>query len=578
MKKFTLAKRLGNALSLLVAGLSLSTASFAQPTSAVTVGTGTTGGYYVPIYTCYGYTYSQQIYTAAQIVAANGGVMPPTNTITKIRFYVTALPTTTTSSNDWTVYIGNTTTSAFASSTSWIPSTSLTQIFTGVVTYPTTVNNWMEITLSTPFVWDGTSNIVIGVDENVTGYNCTVNWASTTLSTNQSIYYYSDLTNPNPASPPSGTTSNIRANTQFEFLVPPNNAGVDSVFVPATPFCSGPTTVSARIHNYGSNIINSVDVNWSIDGVLQTPIDITTPIDMENSTAGPNAYVELGTVNFPFNTPKVIKAWTTLPNGVTDTKPVNDSTTKTITATQQGIDFTISPQDTTICAGSSLELNAGTQPFNPIYIWNTGALTQTINVTQGGMYSVKVQNTFGCFDTDTIMVSVHPSPLVNSIAIIDNGGGSFTFNIIGAQNINNYNWDFGDGTTATGPGPKTHAYTAPGQYTATVTLSNDCGQIVTTRLISVGNGTGLDDLSALQKEMKLFPNPSAQGLVTITHNGGIKMQSITLFNIMGQKVYSATSVNADKHQVNTAELASGIYTVIIDTDKGKVSKKLEILK
>ncbi len=576
MTRFTLAKRFGNALLLLCAGLSLSTSSFAQPTSTVTVGTGTTNGSLVPINSCYGYSYSQQIYTAAQIVAANGGVMPPTNTITKIRFYVTALPTSTTSSDGWTVYMGNTTTSTFASTTSWLPVSGLTQIFTGTVTFPTTINNWMEITLATPFVWDGTSNLVIAVDENVAGYNCTVNWASTVMSGNQAIYYYSDPTNPNPASPPTGTLSSTRANAQFEFLVPPNNAGVDSVFVPAYPFCSGPATVSARVHNYGSNIINSVNVNWSVDGVLQTPISITTPIDMENSTAGPSTTVQLGSINFDYNVPKLIKAWTRMPNGVADTKPVNDSTTKTITATQQGIDFKMTPQDTTICAGASLTLNAGTQPFNPIYIWNTGALTQTITVTQAGTYSVKVQNTFGCFDTDTIMVGVHPSPLVNSIAVIDNGGNSFTFNIIGAQNIINYLWDFGDGTTATGPGPKTHAYTTPGEYTTTVTLSNDCGTVTASRLIATGGGTGIYDLSALQKEMKVYPNP-AKGSVTITHNGGIKMKSIAFFNILGQQVYQAASVNADKHQVNTSGFAAGIYTVTIDTDKGKVSKKLEIV-
>lgn len=577
MKKFTCAKRLRNALFTLVAGLSLSVSAYAQPTSTVTVGSGTTGGYYVPIYSCYGYTYSQQIYTAAQIVAGNGGIATPTNTITKIRFYVTSLPTSTTSSNGWTVYLGNTTTAAFASSTSWVPSTALTQVFTGTVTFPATINNWMEITLTTPFVWDPTKNLVIGVDENVSGYDCTVNWASTVLSTNQSIYYYSDVTNPDPTAPPSGTTSTTRSNAQFEFLVPPNNAGVDSVFVPVTPFCSGPTTISARVHNFGSNIINNVGVNWSIDGVLQTPIDISTAIDMENSTAGPNAIVALGTVNFDFNVAKVIKAWTNMPNSVADTKPVNDSTTKTITATQQGIDFQISPQDTTICAGSSISLDAGTQPFNPIYIWNTGAITQTVNVSQAGAYYVKVQNTFGCFDVDTMYVNVHPSPLVNSIAIIDNGGNSFTFNIIGAQNINNYTWDFGDGATASGPGPKTHTYTTPGEYTTVVTLSNDCGTITTSRLIAVGGGTGIDNLSALQKEMKVYPNP-AKGLVTITHNGGIKMKSIALYNLMGQKVYSAASVNADKHQLNTSELAAGIYTVTIETDKGTVTKKLEVLK
>lgn len=554
----------------------------AQPTSTLTVGTGTTDGYYSPIYSCFGYNYVQQIYTQAEIIAANGGNPTPTNTITKIRFHIStgSYNSSTTSFTDWTVWMGSTPTSSFSSNTSWIPLTSMTQVYTGNVTFPAN-GNWLEITLPTPFIWDGTSNIVVAVDENTPGYSCTMQWTSTNMTDNKVIYYYDDNNNPDPNSPPSanGTTS-TRANIQFEFLVPPDNAGVDSIFVPEMPFCSGVQTVMARIHNYGSNMVDNVNVNWSVGGVAQSAIAYSTPIDMENTPAGPYAIVALGPVDFPYNSPKEIKAWTSMPNGNADTKPENDTTTTTITGELQGINnFSMTPtNDTAICIGSSITFDAGTHPKNPIYIWSNGVLTQTNTVTEAGIVTVKVQNTDGCTAYDTATVTTLPNPVANSIAIIDNGGGSFTFNIIGAQYIDNYVWDFGDSSpTESGPGPKTHLYTQQGEYNATVTLSNECDEIVITRLIAVGSLLGIDDLNELQKDLKVFPNPGKETVTIASNNSSIKMTNVEVYNLMGQKVYSS-EIKSEKHKLDVSAFSAGIYNVLINTNKGKVTKKLEVIK
>src|SRR5690606_7989563 len=61
------------------------------------------------------------------------------------------------------------------------------------------------ITFSTPYLWDGTSNLVIAVDENQIGWNCSINWRKSDLGTNRGSYFRDDVTNPNPASPPSAT-------------------------------------------------------------------------------------------------------------------------------------------------------------------------------------------------------------------------------------------------------------------------------------------------------------------------------------------------------------------------------------
>lgn len=162
------------------------------------IGTGTTTSSFIPIYSCSGYNYSQQLYTAAELTAAIG----TTNTvITKIRFYVNATAATQANYNQWVVYMGNTTKTTFASTSDWVPANQMSQVYSG--TLPTMASGtWVEITLDTPFAWNGTGNLVVGVDENAASTSCTASWGTYTSTTNTGMYYYNTTINPDPANPP----------------------------------------------------------------------------------------------------------------------------------------------------------------------------------------------------------------------------------------------------------------------------------------------------------------------------------------------------------------------------------------
>lgn len=186
-------------------------------------GSSTTGS--LPIVSNFGYNYSQQIYTSSEYSAVYG----TSNTyITKIRFYYNGSSsgiapgssTPTASFQDWTIYMGNTTKNAFSGTSDWIPSSSMTEVFSGQVTFPAP-GSWMEITLSSPFVWNGTDNIVVAVDENTSGYGSLVYFRAFTAS-NRGIYYRNDTNNPDPSSPPTAfaVTSSINQ-IQFEVSEPP---------------------------------------------------------------------------------------------------------------------------------------------------------------------------------------------------------------------------------------------------------------------------------------------------------------------------------------------------------------------
>jgi gliding motility-associated-like protein len=70
-------------------------------------------------------------------------------------------------------------------------------------------------------------------------------------------------------------------------------------------------------------------------------------------------------------------------------------------------------RDVEMCQGDRVTLDAGAGP-NYTYLWSTGAVTQTINVDQWGIYTVIVKNGF-CERTFTSHVIAAASPFVSNI-------------------------------------------------------------------------------------------------------------------------------------------------------------------
>ncbi|MCB5272255.1 MAG: choice-of-anchor J domain-containing protein, partial [Candidatus Cloacimonetes bacterium] len=178
------------------------------PEGLVVLGDGTANNS-LPVNAFYGYTYSQTIYPQTSINLAD-------QRIEKISYYWNGAGVGT-NTGGWTVYMGHTSATEFASTTDWIPLTELTQVFTGNVPIPATAG-WIEIPLQTPFLYNNTDNLVIAVDENTSGYDASGCYFYTTgTGTNSvSIRYQSDSTNPDPATPPTGTLVSAYPNIRMQ--------------------------------------------------------------------------------------------------------------------------------------------------------------------------------------------------------------------------------------------------------------------------------------------------------------------------------------------------------------------------
>jgi hypothetical protein len=168
------------------------------PQGGVQIGRDLVEYYDVPVYTDYGYNYSQTIYLQSEIDI-------PGKRISKI-YYKWNGAEEGTSYKDWVIYMGHTTKTEFTSYTDWVPTSQMTQVFAGEVIIPYNDYGavWVEIILETPFDYNNFDNLVIAVDENTEGYSSSYNaqFYCTETMTYRSIQYWSDDDNPDPDAPP----------------------------------------------------------------------------------------------------------------------------------------------------------------------------------------------------------------------------------------------------------------------------------------------------------------------------------------------------------------------------------------
>lgn len=353
----------------------------------------------------------------------------------------------------------------------------------------------------------------------------------------------------------------------------PDNAGVDSIAMPASFSCSGPQKAFARVNNFGNNQIDSVRVEWTVNGIPQPTVFVNTPLP----NIGDNTTVELGWVHIPFGAPVQLSAWTFMPNGVPDTEPGNDTSTVILTAVEEGIVLTPFDDTMYICPGDVITLDAGYNA-NTDYTWSNGIQAQVNQISAPGVYWVWAYNPSGCQAFDTFYVVEELLPAAGHlIAAIDNGGGNFTFNIPGLANVAEFLWDFGDASPlVAGAPPINHTYTNPGSYQVSVTLSNKCGEIY-----RYGNiftmGTDIVDVE-LSNLVKLMPNPASEYIQIESNNSNILIQGVNIFNVVGQSVFVSGAVKNDKVQVHVKDFSTGLYNIQIHTNRGVINKKLEVLR
>lgn len=172
--------------------------SFDGDAETITIGTGTSTSSYLPAYSLYDYSFTQQIYTADEI----GG----SGIINSIAFDFVGVK-----SRNVEIYIVESDKTSFASNSDWVTVTEADKVFTGTIG---AAAGWQTINFTTPFNYSGNGSLIVTVN-NINGSWSSGMSARVSSATNKSLYAYRDNTPYSISSLPSGTRPSNRDNIQL---------------------------------------------------------------------------------------------------------------------------------------------------------------------------------------------------------------------------------------------------------------------------------------------------------------------------------------------------------------------------
>ena len=316
--------------------------------SSATVGNGATltGATTQPTAFCNrfsGYT-MQTIYTASELTAL--GISA--GNLTSLGFNITTLGDAATNAN-FTVKIGNT--ALTVAPTTFV--TGLTSVF-GPTSYTHTATGLQTINFTTPFNWDGISNIVVEVKHD--GANLTNN-AITFYTATASAMTVTALT----TSATTGTTSTQRLNATFGYTPICASSPRNTVTATVIPAPSITTSANVAICNGDSTALTVSSVNPSYTYAWSPATGLSATIG-ESVIANPT---------------------TTTTYTVTANDAVSgcsNTSTVTVTVNSKPLGVTAVATPTSLCEGSAINLTTG-------FVAPVGMSTYTASRTSGTSFT-----------------------------------------------------------------------------------------------------------------------------------------------------------------------------------------------
>ncbi|NOQ75349.1 MAG: PKD domain-containing protein [Crocinitomix sp.] len=151
--------------------------------------------------------------------------------------------------------------------------------------------------------------------------------------------------------------------------------------------------------------------------------------------------------------------------------------------------------DVAICAGDMVTLIGTGAGIGAGYLWTGGGI-DGVPFSPGitGSYTVTGTDANGCVNTDDVMVTVNPLPLVTFTADELIGCAPLFVNFTALEPGTEFEWEFGDGTSGSTGGPG-HTFLYPGTYDITLTITSSEGCVAS---VTYNNYIDIDDTPVAQ--------------------------------------------------------------------------------
>lgn len=233
---------------------------------------------------------------------------------------------------------------------------------------------------------------------------------------------------------------------------------------------------------------------------------------------------------------------------VVDSVGCSSSTSTVVTV--YSIPDVISSKDTCICFGETISINANS---THAVLWNTGETTNSIQISPTSTTTYIVTSVNGiCFDDDTTVVCVNPTPIVN----VSNDTSIQYQSSVFLQ------------ATGTGPfewSPSNTLSCTPCSNPEAFPLEN------TTYIVSTTNAFGCsaqDEVTVSIYYVLIIPNiftPNADGLNDVFYILGLPPESsLTIFNRWGNEMFTT-----EAYQNNWTTDTDGVYYYVLTTPDEK---------
>lgn len=355
--------------------------------------------------------------------------------------------------------------------------------------------------------------------------------------------------------------------------------------------------------------------NWWVVPAVTLNVDYGAVISSDSLRGCPGEPINL-TANVYGSTPPYTYNWSTSSGTLTGNQGENTTLILGNTPGQVTVTLDVSSTDGTTSSSYVISNNAINMTIvntNPIvrtcnesattvitqttgnqtgrtFLWNTGATTPTLAVSEQGLYTVTVTNSSNCKATASINVN-YAGNISNNVnftvpaRICQNQQATFVNTSSGKGGAWSSTWDmFNNGGSLVFNEDAVFTYSNPGNYTVKLTMDtlNGC-KFSNTKLITVLPAAnpqcvnGISDVS-FENAITMMPNPT-NGSLNILVNGVEKNISIRVYNIIGSEVKSFNNNDVPSvfnRTFDFSDLSNGTYLVRVESGNRTAIKKLII--
>lgn len=253
--------------------------------------------------------------------------------------------------------------------------------------------------------------------------------------------------------------------------------------------------------------------------------------------------------------------------------------------------ITAQPQGATTCSGRPLTLSVASSTANAAFQWRkdgvniAGATSATYSIANPtmsatGSYDVVLTSSCGSKTSDAATVLIADNPVITQqpAAASVNAGAVLELTIKAEGPGLSYQWSHNgslipapEGTAAT---LKIAAVSIDRQGTYQCAVTSECGRTTKSNEVSVVV-TGIDE--EVQRGFAVWPVPATDAVQL--HWEGQDVRTIVVIDNTGSEVRRAdVTAGATDAKVIVSDLASGSYTIVLESPAGRLSRRFSVLR